>query len=145
MIYASVSGTVATYNSQSDEYNKHQYETILDAQSQVSIANKHCDLISNIRRSKDTLTLHGMGKGSLFVDHVADHVVLGVVWYHPEASINVWQFRATELACNVSMIKKTLPEFNVKVTTAFVAKTYATGIEYRFEYCDNLYILEGRH
>jgi hypothetical protein len=143
VIVAELSKDASTYTNQNN--TPHMEETILDAQSQVSIMNKYCSMITNIRRSSDTLTLHGMGKGSLYVDQIADHVVLGTVWYHPDASINVWQYRATELQCDVNPIKKLLPEYSVKVTTAFVAKSYMTGLEYRFQFWENLFILEGRH
>ena len=126
--------------------NPHRSCQILDAQSQVSIANAYNDDISNIRDSNDTLTLHGMGNGELFINQVADNPLLGAVWYHPDASINVWQWRATERKCDITLVKKTCSELKVKVTVAFLATERLTRIEHRFNYVDNLFLLEsGRH
>jgi hypothetical protein len=119
---------------------------ILDPQSQVAILNRE-DLVENIRDSTISLTLQGVGNGSLVVNQVADHPVLGQVWFHPDASINVWQMRATEYACNVELTKSYDKGLGCKVTTAFLATNRSTGAQYRFNFNNNLYVLEeaGRH
>ena len=87
-----------------------------------------------------------MDNGSLVVNQIADHPVLGEVWFHQDAAINVWQMRATECACNVELIKEFDKEYGCKVTTAFLATDRNSGVQYRFNYLNNLYILdEGRH
>ena len=123
----------------------HKYHQILDPQSQVAIFNRE-DLVTNIREHDSSLTLYGMGNGSLVVNQIADHPVLGEVWFHQDAAINVWQMRATECACNVELIKEFDKEYGCKVTTAFLVTDRNSGVQYRFNYSNNLYILdEGRH
>ena len=122
----------------------HKDYVILDPQSQVAIFNRE-DMVSNIRQSDFSLTLHGMGNGSIIVTEIADHPVLGVVWFHPDAAINVWQMRATEAACNVELLKEYDQDLGCKVTKAFLATDRTNGMQYRFTYQDNLYVLdEGR-
>lgn len=122
----------------------HKDYVILDPQSQVAIFNRE-DMVSNIRQSDISLTLHGMGNGSLVVTQVADHPVLGVVWFHPNAAVNVWQMRATEAACNVELLKEYDRELGCNVTKAFLATDRRNGMQYRFNFQDNLYVLdEGR-
>ena len=141
---------IASYNmsmleSYSNRAIAHKNYQILDPQSQVAIFNRE-ELVSNIRDNNVTLTLHGMGNGSLVVKQIADHPVLGEVWFHQDAAINVWQMRATECACNVELVKEFDKESGCKVTTAFLATERNSGIQYRFNYVNNLYILdEGRH
>jgi len=137
------------YSSSLESYNNntsaHKNQQILDPQSQVAIFNRE-DLVRNIRNTEYTLTLYGMGNGSLVVTQIAEHPVLGDVWFHPDAAINVWQMRATEVACNVELIKEFDVSFGCKVTKAFLATERNTGTQYRFNYTDNLYVLEeGRH
>lgn len=139
------SGSMSTLESYSNRTNTHKQSQILDPQSQVAIFNRE-DLVSNIRDSDVTLTLHGMGNGSLLVTQIADHPILGDVWFHPDAAINVWQMRATEFACNVELIKEFDRDLGCKkVTTAFLATDRNSGAQYRFNYANNLYVLdEGR-
>jgi hypothetical protein len=129
-----------------NSFNSHKDMQILDPQSQVAIFNRE-DLVDRIRDSDVSLTLHGMGNGSLVVSQIADHPVLGEVWFHPDAAINVWQMRATEVACNVELIKSYDSSLGCKVTTAFLATSRNSGAQYRFNYQNNLYVLEegGRH
>jgi hypothetical protein len=135
--------TYASFNKESykNSVSSHKYSQILDPQSQVAIFNRE-DLVDNIRASDVSLTLHGMGNGSLLVNQIADHPVLGQVWFHPDASINVWQMRATEYACNVELVKKYDSSLGCKVTTAFLATNRRSGDQYRFNYDSNLYVLE---
>ena len=59
-----ISNQMYTYLSiQSNDEQPHKNFEILDPQSQVSIFNNPA-LVSNIRTTEDTLTLHGMGEGS---------------------------------------------------------------------------------
>jgi len=139
--YSDGMSRLESYNNRTDTHRQSQ---ILDPQSQVAIFNRE-DLVSNIRDSDFTLTLHGMGNGSLLVTQIADHPVLGDVWFHPDAAVNVWQMRATEFACNVELIKEFDRDLGCKVTTAFLATDRNSGAQYRFNYSNNLYVLdEGR-
>ena len=144
--YAIIASINYDINERLDSFNTSSFQphknlVILDPQSQVAIFNRE-DLVSNIRNSEITLTLHGMGNGSLLVTQIADHPVLGLVWFHPEASINVWQMRATESACNVELVKEYDRDLRRKVTFAMLATEYDTGIQHRFAFKDNLYVLE---
>jgi len=143
-IIASISN-MSMLESYSNIMVDHKQNQILDPQSQVAIFNRE-DLVTNIRDHDVTLTLHGMGNGSLVVNQIADHPVLGEVWFHQDAAINVWQMRATECACNVELVKEFDRESGCKVTTAFLATDRNSGAQYRFNYVNNLYVLdEGRH
>jgi len=135
------SGGMSMLESYNNRTDTHKHSQILDPQSQVAIFNRE-ELVSNIRDSSVTLTLHGMGNGSLLVTQIADHPVLGDVWFHPDAAINVWQMRATEFACNVELIKEFDTDLGCKVTTAFLATDRNSGAQYRFKYVNNLYVLE---
>jgi len=138
--------SIGHLESYASSYNSHKDMQVLDPQSQVAILNRE-DLVESIRDSTISLTLQGMGSGSLVVNQVADHPVLGQVWFHPEASINVWQMRATEYACSVELVKSYDKSLGCKVTTAFLATNRSTGAQYRFNFDSNLYVLEeaGRH
>ena len=143
-IIASINN-MSMLESYSNRMVDHKQNQILDPQSQVAIFNRE-DLVTNIRDHDVTLTLHGMGNGSLVVNQIADHPVLGEVWFHQDAAINVWQMRATECVCNVELVKEFDRESGCKVTTAFLATDRNSGAQYRFNYVNNLYVLdEGRH
>jgi len=135
------SGNMPSLESYNNRTNNHKNSQILDPQSQVAIFNRE-DLVTNIRDSDITLTLYGMGNGSLLVTQIADHPVLGQVWFHPDAAVNVWQMRATECTCNVELIKEFDRDLGCKVTTAFLATERESGVQYRFNFVDNLYVLE---
>jgi len=141
-IMASI-GHLESYKS---SYNSHKDMQVLDPQSQVAILNRE-DLVESIRDSTMSLTLQGVGSGSLVVNQVADHPVLGQVWFHPDASVSVWQVRATEYACSVELTKSYDKGLGCKVTTALLATSRSTGAQYRFNFDSNLYVLEeaGRH
>jgi hypothetical protein len=143
-IIASINN-MSMLESYSNRMVDHKQNQILDPQSQVAIFNRE-DLVTNIRDHDVTLTLHGLGNGSLVVNQIADHPVLGEVWFHQDAAINVWQMRATECVCNVELVKEFDRESGCKVTTAFLATDRNSGAQYRFNYVNNLYVLdEGRH
>ena len=75
---ASISTALKAFVYEFEYHQPHKNYEILDPQSQVSIFN-NLTLVTNIRKSGDTLTLHGMGLGSLLVDQIADHHILGTV------------------------------------------------------------------
>ena len=141
-----VMASIGHLESYKSSYNSHKDMQVLDPQSQVATFNRE-DLVESIRDSTISLTLQGVGSGSLVVNQVADHPVLGQVWFHPDASVSVWQVRATEYACSVELIKSYDKGLGCKVTTALLATSRSTGAQYRFNFDSNLYVLEeaGRH
>ena len=74
---ATISTALKAFVYESEYHQPHKHCEILDPQSQVSILNNPT-LVTNIRKSGDTLTLYGMGLGSLLVDQIAVRLVMSV-------------------------------------------------------------------